>query len=39
MGVVRSTFIIDESGMIENVMPKVKSDTNLADILAYRNAE
>lgn len=35
MGVVRSTFIIDENGMIEKVMPKVKPDTNAADILAY----
>ncbi len=35
MGVVRSTFIIDESGNIEKVMPKVKPDTNAADILNY----
>ena len=35
MGVVRSTFIIDEQGMIEKVMPKVKPDTNAAEILAY----
>ena len=39
MGVARSTFIIDENGMIEKVMPKVKPDTNAADILAYLNAE
>jgi len=37
MGVVRSTFIIDENGVIEKVMPKVKPDTNAADILAYLN--
>ena len=37
MGVVRSTFIIDEKGIIEKVMPKVKPDTNAADILAYLN--
>lgn len=37
MGVVRSTFIIDENGMIEKVMPKVKPDTNAADVLAYLN--
>lgn len=37
MGVVRSTFIIDENGAIEKVMPKVKPDTNAADILAYLN--
>ena len=35
MGVVRSTFIIDENGMIEKVMPKVKPDTNAAEILSY----
>ena len=33
MGVVRSTFIIDENGYIEKVMPKVKPDTNAAEIL------
>ena len=35
MGVVRSTFIIDENGVIEKVMPKVKPDSNMADVLAY----
>lgn len=35
MGVVRSTFIIDEEGDIEKVMPKVKPDTNAAEILQY----
>ena len=35
MGVVRSTFIIGSDGMVEKVMPKVKPDTNAADILAY----
>ena len=35
MGVVRSTFIIDENGCIEKVMPKVKPDTNAAEILDY----
>ena len=34
MGVVRTTFIIDENGNIEKIMPKVKPDTNAADILA-----
>lgn len=37
MGVVRTTYLIDEQGMIEKVMPKVKPDTNAADILAYLN--
>lgn len=35
MGVVRATYVIDEQGMIEKVMPKVKPDTNAAEILAY----
>jgi peroxiredoxin Q/BCP len=35
MGVVRSTYIIDENGIIEKVMPKVKPDTNAAEILEY----
>ncbi len=38
MGVVRSTYIIDEQGLIEKVMPKVKPDTNAAEILAYLGA-
>ena len=33
MGVVRTTFVIDEQGVIQAVMPKVKPDTNAADIL------
>ena len=32
-GVVRTTFIIDENGMIEHIMPKVKPDTNAQEIL------
>ena len=35
MGVVRTTFLIDEQGNIEHIMPKVKPDTNAAEILAY----
>ena len=35
MGVLRSTYIIDENGVIEKVMPKVKPDTNAAEILEY----
>ena len=34
-GVVRTTFIIDEEGKIEQIMPKVKPDTNAAEILSY----
>ena len=33
MGVVRTTFIIDENGNIAKIMPKVKPDTNAAEIL------
>ena len=39
MGVVRTTFLIDEQGMIERVMPKVKPDTNAAEILACLTEE
>lgn len=35
MGVARTTFIIDENGAVERVMPKVKPDTNAAEILEY----
>ena len=34
MGVVRTTFLIDENGLVEAVMPKVKPDTNAEEILA-----
>ena len=34
MGVVRTTFIIDEKGIIVDIMPKVKPDTNAEDVLA-----
>ncbi len=34
MGVVRTTFIIDEKGMVAHIMPKVKPDTNAAEILS-----
>ena len=39
MGVVRTTFILDENGVVEKVMPKVKPDTNAAEILAYLKGE
>lgn len=39
MGVVRTTYLINEEGVIEKVMPKVKPDTNAADILAYLAGE
>lgn len=33
MGIVRTTFIIDENGIITAIMPKVKPDTNAAEVL------
>lgn len=39
MGVVRTTYIINENGLIEKTMPKVKPDTNAAEILAYLKGE
>ena len=39
MGVVRTTYIINEQGIIEKVMPKVKPDTNTAEILHYLAGE
>lgn len=35
MGVVRSTFLIDEEGYIEKIWKKAKPDTNAQDILDY----
>ena len=39
MGVVRTTYVVDPQGVIEKVMPKVKPDTNAAEILAYLDGE
>ena len=39
MGVVRSTFIIDAQGRLEKIIPKVKPDTNAAEILSYLAGE
>lgn len=38
MGVVRTTYIIDEEGIIEKAMPKVKPDTNANEILEWLEA-
>ncbi len=35
LGVERSTYIIDEEGVIEKALPNVKPDTNAAEILEY----
>ena len=39
MGVVRTTFLIDETGVIQAVMPKVKPDTNAEELLALLDAQ
>ncbi len=35
MGVVRSTFLIDEDGVVEKAMYKVKPDDNAGEVLEY----
>ena len=35
MGVVRTTYIIDENGIIEKVYNKAKTDKNAGEILRY----
>ena len=39
MGVVRTTYLINEEGFIDKVFPKAKPDTNATEILAYLNCE
>ena len=34
-GIVRTTYIIDENGIIEKVYDKVKTDKNVGEILEY----
>lgn len=34
-GVVRSTYLIDENGVIEKVWKKAKPDTNAEEIIEY----
>lgn len=38
MGVVRTSFVIDEKGVIEKVFEKVRPDTNAREILDYLGA-
>ena len=38
MGIVRTTYLIDGTGLIRAVMPKVKPDQNPADVLALLRA-
>lgn len=39
MGIVRSTYVISEEGIIEKVFEKAKPDTNAAEILSYLKGE
>ena len=39
MGVVRSTYLIDEAGIIERVLPNVKPHTNAQELLDYLGGE
>jgi peroxiredoxin Q/BCP len=38
MGVVRTTFIIDENGIVEKVFDRVKAAQNAEDVIAYLSA-
>ena len=39
MGVVRTCYIIDENGVIIKAMPKVKPDTNAAEVIRFLKGE
>ena len=39
MGVVRTTYRLDEQGVIQKVMPKVKPDQNAGEVLAFLKGE
>lgn len=39
MGVVRTTYLLDEQGIIQKVMPKVKPDQNAGEVLAFLKGE
>ncbi len=39
MGVVRTTFIIDEEGNIAHIMSKVKPDTNASEIITMLDSD
>lgn len=38
-GTARATFIIDENGIVEKVIPKAKPDTNAKEILDYLDSK
>lgn len=35
MGIVRSTFVVDENGVLIKIFPKANPDTNAADIIQF----
>lgn len=39
MGVVRTTYLLDEQGVIQKVMPKVKPDQNAGEVLVFLKGE
>ena len=39
MGVVRTTYLLDEQGVIQKVMPKIKPDQNAGEVLAFLKGE
>lgn len=39
MGVVRTTYLLDEQGVIQKVLPKVKPDQNAGEVLAFLKGE
>ena len=39
MDVVRTTYLLDEQGVIQKVMPKVKPDQNAGEVLAFLKGE
>ena len=39
MGIVRTTYLIDGTGIVRAVMPKVKPDTNAQELLDYLGGE
>ena len=39
MGVVRTTYLLDEQGIIQKVIPKVKPDQNAGEVLAFLKGE
>jgi len=38
MGIIRSTFVLDQDGTLVYIMPKVKTKTHVQDVLGWINA-